>query len=132
LQGAADVFDRNPLQPRIDKLRTHRNHIDLAGDQCLGCDLRVEKLQGHIESVFFKNTGFLRDPQRSERAARLGIGDRKVAFFRLSAELRGAGEWKSEEDKNNSKPNPVSPLPPPSALFCPSHIFTSFFRLDIR
>jgi hypothetical protein len=82
--------------------------------------------------VFFKNTGFLRHPQRSECAARLGIGDRKVAFFRLSAELRGAGEWKSEEGKNNSKPNAVSPLPAPSALFCPSHISTSFFRLDIR
>jgi hypothetical protein len=64
--------------------------------------------------------------------ARLGIGDRKVAFFRLSAELRSTGRWKREESKNNRQPNPVSPLPASSTLFCPSHISDSFFRLDIR
>jgi hypothetical protein len=82
--------------------------------------------------MFFKKTGFLRNPQRSKCAARLSIGDRKVALFRLAAQLRGPGEWKSEAGKDNRKPNPMSRLPALSTLFCPSHISPSFFCLDIR
>ena len=78
--------------------------------------------------MFFKNTGFLRHPQRSECAARLGIGDRKVAFFRLSAELRGAGKWKSEEGKNNRKPNRV-PLPARTST-APREADSAFAELD--
>ena len=81
--------------------------------------------------MFLKKTGFLRHPQRSECAARLGIRDRKAGFFRLATELRGAGKWKNKESKNNRKPNPMSPFPASSALFCPSHI-PPLFCLDIR
>ena len=42
--------------------------------------------------MFFEKPGFLCHPQGRERAARLRVRDREVAFLGLAAELRaGAG-----------------------------------------